>query len=92
MRPAGQRAEFQAGMRLARIYELAASTQHLARFVVFGSFVTAKPEPNDVDVILLMDDAFDLSIMEGEVALLFQHMDASFHFGASIFGQNAPGL
>ena len=25
---------------------------HLSRFVIFGSYVTAKPDPNDVDVIV----------------------------------------
>ena len=34
--------------RLNRVYELAASTRHLRRFVIFGSFVTAKDDPNDV--------------------------------------------
>lgn len=31
---------------------------NLARFIVFGSFVTAKPAPNDVDIFLLMEDSF----------------------------------
>jgi hypothetical protein len=48
--------------RLARIYGLASSTGHLARFVVFGSFVTAEEEPGDVDIVLLMEDTFDLTI------------------------------
>jgi len=39
--------------RLERIYRLARSTGHLVRIAVFGSFVTAKPAPNDVDVVLL---------------------------------------
>src|SRR4051812_3109551 len=30
--------------RLERIYDLARSSGHLARFIVFGSFVTAKAE------------------------------------------------
>jgi hypothetical protein len=34
-----------------------ALTGKVARFVVFGSFVTAKDEPNDVDVILLVEDS-----------------------------------
>jgi len=45
--------------RLQSIYELAQSTVHLARFIIFGSFVTAKPEPKDIDLFLLMDDSFD---------------------------------
>jgi hypothetical protein len=44
--------------RLEHIYALAKASGHLARFIVFGSFVTAKPAPNDVDIFLLMEDSF----------------------------------
>ncbi len=40
--------------RLERIFNLAQTTGQVARFVVFGSFVTAKPEPKDVDIFMLM--------------------------------------
>jgi hypothetical protein len=73
------------GERLGRIYQIAASTNHLARFVVYGSFVTNKPEPNDVDVFLVMDDDFDGEKLETEAALLFDHAAADAHFGASVF-------
>jgi hypothetical protein len=49
------------GDRLNRLYQLASLAGQLARFVVFGSFVTAKDEPNDVDIVLLMEDTFDLA-------------------------------
>ncbi|MGZ8533541.1 MAG: DUF6932 family protein, partial [Candidatus Binatia bacterium] len=52
--------------RLARIYQLAVSTGQLARFIVFGSFITAKPHPNDTDILLLMEDTFDLASVTGE--------------------------
>ena len=71
--------------RIKRLYQLAASTGRLARFVVFGSFVTAKAEPNDVDIVLLMEDTFDLSSVGGETALVFQHLEAETRFGASVF-------
>jgi hypothetical protein len=77
--------------RLKRIYQLAASTEQLARFVVFGSFVTAKAEPNDVDIVLLMEDGFDLASVTGEAALVFQHMAADAHFGASVFWTKRSG-
>jgi hypothetical protein len=77
--------------RLRRLYELAASTGRLARFVVFGSFVTAKAEPNDVDIVLLMEDTFDLASVKGEAALVFQHMEAEAHFGASVFWTRRAG-
>jgi hypothetical protein len=70
---------------LDRIYRLALATGHLARFVVFGSFVTANPEPNDPDVFLLMADTFDLGLLRGEVRLLFDHAAAQSHFGATVF-------
>jgi len=73
------------GERLERIYRLAVETGHLARFVVFGSLVTDKLTPNDVDVFLIMDDAFDGNTLRGESALLFDHAAADVHFGASVF-------
>lgn len=72
-------------LRLERIYRLAVATGHLARLVVFGSFVTAKPWPNDVDVFLLMADTFDADQLDGEARLLFEHGVAQAHFGASVF-------
>jgi len=54
--------------RLSHVYELARGTGHLRRFVIFGSYVTAKPEPNDVDVVLVMADAFELSACPLEAA------------------------
>jgi hypothetical protein len=77
--------------RLKRVYELVASTRQLARFVLFGSFVTAKAEPNDVDIVLLMEDTFDLAAVTGEAALVFQHQDAQARFGASVFWTRRAG-
>lgn len=71
--------------RRRRIYLLAFRTGHLARFIVFGSFVSAEPAPNDVDVFLLMDDQFDAGQLQGEAAILFNHPWAQAHFGASVF-------
>ena len=59
--------------RLERIYRVAQATGHLARFLVFGSFVTSKPEPQDVDLFLVMADTFDASELMGDMHLLFDH-------------------
>jgi hypothetical protein len=72
-------------LRLERLYTIARGTGHLARMIVFGSFVTTKDEPNDVDVFLLMADSFDVSMATGETRLLFDHLAAEAHFGASVF-------
>ncbi len=71
--------------RLERIYGLAVGSGHLARFIVFGSFVTTKPDPADVDIFLLMENTFDVEQLSGEVALIFDHAAAQNYEGASIF-------
>lgn len=70
---------------MTRVYELASATGAVDRFFVFGSFVTAKPEPNDVDVFLVMKDSFDLNKVTGQARLLFEHAAAQAYFGASVF-------
>jgi hypothetical protein len=73
------------GRRLERLYTLTRSTGHLSRFIIFGSFVTTKSEPNDVDIFLLMDDSFDVGKILTEARLVFDHAAAQNFLGASIF-------
>ena len=72
-------------LRLEQIYRLAFATSRVTRFVVFGSFITSKAEPNDVDVFLLMDNEFDPLTLVGDTRILFEHASAQAHFGASVF-------
>ena len=71
--------------RLERIYRVASQTGQLGRFVIFGSFVTTKDEPNDVDVFMIMSDNFDVGSLMAEPRLLFDHNAAQSHFGCSVF-------
>ena len=71
--------------RLEHIYALAKASGHLARFIVFGSFVTAKPAPNDVDIFLLMEDSFDVSQVPHDILSVFDHTAAQNVLGASVF-------
>lgn len=71
--------------RLERIYRLAAGTGNLARFIVFGSFVTDKARPNDVDVFLVMADRFEVAKVPAEARHVFDHMAAHNLLGASVF-------
>lgn len=64
---------------------LANSTGKVARFIVFGSFVTVKPAPGDVDIFLLMEDSFDVTRVQGEAALVFDQQKAQNTLGASVF-------
>jgi hypothetical protein len=71
--------------RLQRIYDLARATRKLDRFILFGSYITAKPDPNDVDIILVMRDDFDVQACDKESRPLFNHPRAAEAFGASVF-------
>jgi hypothetical protein len=70
---------------LLRIHQLAAATGKTQRFIVFGSYVTAKPAPNDVDIVLVMRDDFKLAGCDEQSRKLFDHRQAETEFGASIF-------
>jgi hypothetical protein len=71
--------------RLQRIYELALATSYLDRLVVFGSYVSDVPEPNDVDVIVVMRNEFRAEDCPAESSVLFDHTRADAELGASIF-------
>ena len=70
---------------LTHIYELIDRTGHLQRFIVFGSYVTSKEDPNDIDVILVMDDNFHPHDAATEIRGLFDHAVAQARYGASLF-------
>ncbi len=71
--------------RLERIIEAAKSTGKLSRAIVFGSYVTSKRDPNDVDVVLIMDDDFQVTSCQGDVFKLFDQNQSAGEFGASVF-------
>ena len=73
------------GWRLRHVHALAASTGAVARFIIFGSFITDEPHPNDVDIFMIMQDSFDVSQVPAEVKVVFDHTVAQNSLGASIF-------
>ena len=74
--------------RLERIYELARRTGSVQRFIIFGSYVTAEPNPRDVDIFLVMRGGFQPHDAPPEAQHLFRHDTAQSEFGASIFWVN----
>ena len=73
------------GRRLKHIYSLAASTGHLGRFIIFGSFITSKDEPGDIDIFMIMNDSFEVEKVSSKTRGIFDHMTAHNYEGASIF-------
>jgi hypothetical protein len=70
---------------LLRIYNLAKATGRLERLIIFGSYITTKPDPNDIDLILILRDDFNVNACDEETKKLFDHQQAVQEFGASIF-------
>jgi predicted nucleotidyltransferase len=81
----GGQARRHALIKLRFLHDLARTTSCLARFLVFGSFVSGKPAPRDVDVVLVMIEAFRVEDTPREARTLFSHADAEARYGASIF-------
>ena len=75
--------------RLERIYALARHTSSVQRLIIFGSYVTAEPNPRDIDVFLVMRGGFQPRDAPPEAQLLFRHDTAQNELGASVFWVNA---
>jgi hypothetical protein len=71
--------------RLIKIYKLVSSTNKLSRFIIYGSFVTSKENPNDIDIFLVMNDDFCKNIYSGDVRRIFEHLQTENKIKASIF-------
>ncbi len=70
---------------LTHIYSAVLATGQLERFIIYGSYITAKPDPQDVDIFLVMAQDFDFDRLSGETRLNFSHNESQHKLGASIF-------
>jgi hypothetical protein len=77
------------GERLEEVLTLAKSTGKLDRIFVWGSFVTAKESPNDIDMLLLMAEDFQLENAPEESKVLFDYTTARLRFHVDIFWSKA---
>ena len=75
----------QATDALLLMLNLARGTACLDRFIIFGSYITAKAEPNDVDLFLVMSSQFDVDNQTGNTREMFTHRQAQRSFNASVF-------
>ena len=57
--------------RFLKIFGIAKSTGKLLRFIIFGSYITNKPNPKDIDIILVMADDFLLDDYNSEIQAIF---------------------
>ena len=85
------RARKEATAKLLRILRLTRQSGLVDRFVVFGSYVTDKAGPRDIDIVLVLKDNLDANALDPEMRLLLDHEKADAEFGASVFWIR-PGL
>jgi hypothetical protein len=77
------------GEQLRSLVALAKSTGQLARVFLWGSFVTSKEVPNDLDVLLVMSPEFAVEAVSVQAQVLFDHVQARLRFQADIFWTKA---
>ena len=75
--------------RLRTILELAATGGQLCRVFIWGSFVTAKPAPKDIDMLLIMSDDFEVDRMPVPAQAIFDSTRAKLLFESDIFWARA---
>src|SRR5919108_1860094 len=77
------------GEQLRSLLALAKSTGQLARVFLWGSFVTSKEIPNDLDVLLVMDTGFTVEAGPAQAQVVFDYVRARLHFQADVFWSKA---
>lgn len=77
------------GQRLKEIFTLAKLTENLKRIFVWGSFVSNKESPNDIDMLLLMAEDFQLENAPEECRISFDYTMARVRFHVDIFWSKA---
>lgn len=75
--------------RLRTILELAATGGRLRRVFVWGSFVTAKLSPRDLDILLIMSDDFEVEQMPALAQAVFDSTRAKLLFESDVFWARA---
>jgi len=73
------------GRQLHELFRLVKLTGKVERVFVWGSFISAKESPNDVDLLLLMNVDFQLEEVSEECKCLFNYGEARVRFNADIF-------
>jgi hypothetical protein len=73
------------GERFHNLLQTAKATNKLKQTFIWGSFVTIKESPNDLDILLVMDEDFQLETIPDECKVLFDHTKARLYFNADVF-------
>jgi hypothetical protein len=75
--------------RLRAVLDLAGTDGRLRRIFVWGSFVTAKPAPRDVDILLIMSEDFEVDRLPAPAQSAFDSTRAKLRFETDVFWARA---
>lgn len=70
---------------LEKIIDLANSTGSLERIIIWGSFITNKELPQDIDLLLIMKEDFIVDKVGPEAKKMFDYVQGRIVFNADIF-------
>jgi hypothetical protein len=70
--------------RLRQAFDLVRPLEIVSRVIVWGSFVTAKPDPGDADILWVTRPTFDRSQLPVQVDVLFDPVFAKRLYGIDI--------
>ena len=71
--------------RLQTIVQLLTATGALRRLYLFGSFITAKPNPGDLDCLAVMASGFTTAHLAPSIMTVFQHDICRLYYQADVF-------
>lgn len=71
--------------RLVDLVEECRRIGRVNRVILWGSYVTAKAAPGDIDILLVLDAGFDDAALAGVGRDLFDHRRARVRFTADVF-------
>jgi hypothetical protein len=71
--------------RLRLLLDLAATSGKLQKVFIWGSFVTAKLSPKDVDILLILDQDFEVERVSAAAQVVFDSVRAKLLFEADVF-------
>jgi predicted nucleotidyltransferase len=70
---------------LRELFSLAESSGKLRRAFLWGSYVTAKESPNDLDLLLVMAEDFTLDGLRQDQRVVFDYPQSRIRFHADVF-------
>ena len=71
--------------RLQTLLVLAATNGKLRRIFVWGSFVTSKVSPGDLDLLLIMSEDFEVDGLGASARVVFDSVQAKLLFESDVF-------